>query len=116
MAFMFKSRLTNLIILILGLFLIVNLTRSIYSLLKAGDKLKEEEKKVAELKYQNDELKNKLSEVQSPSFLEKMAREKLGLAKEGETVVILPSILPQNPKLNPEEKLANWQKWWRLFF
>lgn len=112
---MLKNKLINLIILVLGLFLIVNITRSIWEFLRAGDKIKETEEQVAQLRFKNDELKKKLSEVQSPVYLEKIAREKLGLAKEGEIVVIL----PPNPSASPSadgENLPNWQKWWNLFF
>lgn len=111
---MLKSKLVNLIILMVGIFLIVNLTRSIIELLRAGDKIKETENQVAQLRYKNDELKKRLSEVQSPAYLEKIAREKLGLAKEEEVVVILPPYQP--PSKTQEENLPNWQKWWKLFF
>lgn len=111
---MIKSKLINLTILVIGLFLIVNLTRSILSLLRAGDKIKEVQEQVAELQFKNDELKKRLAEMQSPAYLEKIAREKLGLAKEGEVVVILPPYQPPLP--SGEESLPNWKKWLRLFF
>lgn len=111
---MLKNRLVNLLILIVGLFLIVNLTRSIGDLLKAKDKIKEVEKGVTQLKQQNEELKKRLAEVQSPEYLEKIARDKLGLAKEGEVVVILPPY--QSAPEVTEKNLPNWQKWWKLFF
>lgn len=121
---MLKNRLKNIIILVIGLFLIVNLTRSISGLLGAGDRIKETENQVAQLRLKNDELKKKLSEVQSPAYLEKIAREKLGLAKEGEVVVILPqnSSAPfddaqdQSSGQATEENIPNWQRWLRLFF
>ncbi|MBI4999588.1 septum formation initiator family protein [Candidatus Gottesmanbacteria bacterium] len=115
---MLRSRLINIIILIIGLFLIVNLTRSIIDLLKSGDRIKEAEEKVAQLRLKNEELKKKLVEVQSPFFLEKIAREKLGLAKEGEVVVILPLNPTQSVGSGQaqNETLPNWQKWLKLFF
>ena len=111
---MLKKKLVNLIILILGFYLIVNLTRSIFELVRAGDKIKEAQERVAQLQLKNDELKKKFSEVQSPAYLEKIAREKLGLAKEGEVVVILPPYQPAAQTY--EENLPNWKKWLRLFF
>ncbi len=114
--FLLRNKLINLIILILGLFLIVNLTRSIWELLGAGDRIKEAEEKVAQLRLKNDELKKRFSEVQSPAYLEKIAREKLGLAKEGEVVVILPPYQPAPAPQESQENLPNWQKWWNLFF
>lgn len=112
---MLKSRLISLIILAIGLFLIVNLTRSIWQLLRAGDRIKQAEEQVAQIRLKNDELKKRLAEVQSPAYLEKIAREKLGLAKEGEVVVILPPYQPPSPPAGGEN-LPNWEKWWKLFF
>lgn len=112
----FKSRLVSLIILVVCLFLIVNLTRSVWQLWQAGDKVKEEEEKVTETELKNEELKKKLSEVQSPKYLEKIARDKLGLAKEGEVVVVLPSPQPTTSRQVNDENLPNWKRWWRLFF
>lgn len=103
------------VLIIIGLFLIVNLTRSIIGLLGATDRTKETEKRVAELRFKNDELKRRLVEVRSPEFLEKIARDKLGLAKEGEIVVILPPYQPPSTG-EQEEDLPNWEKWLRLFF
>lgn len=116
--FLLRNKLVNLIILIVGLFLIVNLTRSIWELLGAGDRIKEAENQVAKLRFKNDELKKQLSQVQSPAYLEKMAREKLGLAREGEVVVILPPNSQQGVGSEPvpEQNIPNWQKWWNLFF
>ena len=54
--------------------------------------------------------KKRLVQVQSPEFIEKEAREKLGLGEP------LPS--PSNPKPqipNPNVDIPNWQKWWKLY-
>lgn len=115
-----KSKIINLIIIIAGVFVIVNLTRSINELLHAGDRIKEIEYQVNQLKQRNNQLKKQLAEVQSPQYLEKIARDKLGLAKEGETVVILPQNSSiesrQTSSAEVEKNLPNWQKWRRLFF
>ena len=56
----------------------------------------------------------------SQDFIEQQARDKLGLAKEGETIVIIPE-----EKINQvlgmakqvvEPRLPNWQGWLRLFW
>lgn len=112
---MLKTKLVNLLILVVGLFLIVNFSRSIGELLKAGERVKDEEKKLQELEKKNEDLNKKLEEVQSSNYLEKMARDKLGLVKEGEVVVILPP-LPSSEPATSKENLSNWQKWWKLFF
>mgnify|MGYP001594732831 CR=1 FL=1 len=111
-----KTKLLNLFIIIIGLLLIVNLTRSIVELLGSWNKIDEVKKEMEFSQKKNDELKIKLEKVQSREFIEKIARDKLGLAKEGETVVILPSIEPEATKSGVETNLPNWQKWWQLFF
>jgi len=115
-----KSKIINLIIIIAGVFVIVNLTRSINDLLHADDRIKEIEYQVNQLKQKNNELKKQLAEVQSPQYLEKIARDKLGLAKEGETVVILPQNSLAGPEqvnsVEVEKNLPDWQKWRNLFF
>lgn len=113
---MFKTKLLNLIIIIVGLLLIVNLTRSISRLVRSWEKLDQVKKETAMIEKKNEELRVKLQEVQSQEFIEKIARDKLGLAKVGETVVILPSIEPEATKSATETNLPNWQKWRRLFF
>ena len=46
-----------------------------------------------ELYQQNSRLKQTLNEVNCPETIERIAREQLGLVKEGETVII--PVLPQ---------------------
>lgn len=111
-----KTKLLNLIIIIIGLLLIVNLTRSISQLVGSGDKIGQAKKEMELSQKKNSELQAKLKEAQSQAFIEKIARDKLGLAKEGETVVILPPIEPEATKSGEETNLPNWQKWWQLFF
>lgn len=115
-AFMFKIKLLNLFIIIFGLLLIVNLTRSILQLYGSGEKITQAKKARELSQKKNTQLRTKLQEAQSQTFIEKIARDKLGLAKVGETVVILPSIEPEATKSGTETNLQNWQKWWKLFF
>jgi cell division protein FtsB len=111
------SRLTTLVVLSIGLIFVISLVRSIFDFLKAEDRIQDEELKLAQLQLKNEELKKKLAEVESSEYLEKAAREKLGLAKEGEVVVILPSVTPlPEAKGQSEENLPNWQKWLKVFF
>jgi cell division protein FtsB len=57
-------------------------------------------------------------EAQTPEYVEKQLREKLGLGREGEVIYVLPRApesaneLATSPK---EEKLENWQMWARKF-
>lgn len=111
-----KTKLLNLFIIIIGLLLIVNLTRSLSQLVKSWEKMDQVKKEITMTQKKNEELKAKLEKVQSQEFIEEVARNKLGLAKEGEVVVILPAIEPEATKAAEEKNIPNWQKWWKLFF
>ena len=111
---MLKSRLITTVILALGLYLIFNLSKSTYDLWQRKALVKEAQEEKKEEEKKNRELKGKLEFVQSPEFIEKEAREKLGLAKPGETIVIIP---PQEAtQSDVAEVLPNWKRWWKLFF
>ena len=90
----------------------------IYEGIKAGDKLAQSVDKLYSLEVKNKELKSKLSEVKSPEFIERSARDKLGLTKEGETVVVIPmQVLERVLGVEREEevKLPNPLGWLKLF-
>ena len=117
---MIRKTISLIIVSILALVFIYNLISQIVSTLKSGDRLSQETEKLHQLEIQNKELKQKLSEVRSPEFLERQARDKLGLAKEDEVIVIIPdekiqSVLQtQQPK--EEVSLPNFLGWLRVFF
>jgi|DewCreStandDraft_4_1066084.scaffolds.fasta_scaffold00426_79 cell division protein FtsB len=93
-----------------------NIFRSWYELNLRGDIIKQTEDRLAEAKRQNASLQKELARVESNDFIEKEARNKLNLGREGETVVLLPPITPEfTPTPVVIENLQNWQKWMRLF-
>lgn len=112
--------------ILLGLVMLVfiviayNLTSQIFNTLKSGDRLSEATNKLTQLETENKELKKRLEKVQSQEFVEQQARDKLGLAKEGETIVIIPDEkLDQILEASREAKivrLPNWLGWWKVFF
>ena len=92
------------------LVIMVRLGGNVWRLWKAGDRIKEAEAGVRSQELENQELKKRLAEVQSPEFIEKEAREKLGL---GEPLPSPPNLKSQIPNLNVE--IPNWRKWWKLY-
>ena len=108
-------------LLIIGLILAFSLTKNILKINGSGQKITDAQTKVNMLQKENQRLKNELNQIQTPQFVEGQARDKLGLAKKGETVVVLPddeSLKLLAPKLEEsQEKLpeSNWQKWLKLF-
>lgn len=110
------------IVLALSLFLIVSMGRSTLQLLGRGDAIKEAEVRVRELEAEQARLLEVKEQVESQEFMEKEAREKLGLAKPGEVVVVLPSdevlrrLAPEFDQEHFVEELPIYERWIRLFF
>lgn len=94
----------------------VRLGENVWRLWKAGERIRDAEKQVKQEEQENQELRKRLTEVQSPEFIEKEAREKLGLGKEGETIVVLPKAeLEPSFARASERRQPNWRKWWMLY-
>lgn len=99
------------------IFLILGLTGSVIkvlgrrSLLQA--RLEEKEKRVTK----TQELQQKLQLVQTPEFIEREAREKLNLGKEGEIIILVDPIQgTKNTNKETLQTLPNWKLWWNVFF
>lgn len=79
------------------------------------------ENKLQKAKKENEELANTLEFTQSEQFIEEQLRNKLGLAKEGEIILVLPDgdtlkkLAPTIPEEQEEKPLSNWKKWMNLF-
>jgi cell division protein FtsB len=90
--------------------------------IKEGDILIEKTRvRLEKINQENQKLANQLQITESPVFVEKQLRDKLGLAREGEVIVVLPEpeivkklapVLPQDEEMRLE---TNWQKWMGLF-
>ena len=72
---------------------------------------------IGTLKESNRQLAANILYYQSDSYKERIARERLGLQKPGEKViVILPEQKQNVAEKDPYTKLSNPQKWWQFFF
>ncbi len=108
---------------VLSILLIIvayNLITQIIYALKSGDRLNLAAESLIKLQSANRTLKQRLEQVKSPDFIEKEARDKLGMAKNGETIVIIPpdkinSVLGASVSAFPT-RLPNWLGWWKVFF
>jgi len=109
------------LLLILALLFVISLVRNIIKIVEAGKRIDEAKARVEKLKDENSQLKSKLSQVQSETFIEKQLRDRLGLAKEEEIIVVLPdeeTLRQIAPKVaEEEENLPDpiWKKWLKLF-
>lgn len=110
------------VLLIVSLLVILSMARGTLGLLTRGEAIEEAQEKVESLREEQARLLELKERVETEEFVEKEAREKLGLAKPGEVVVVLPEeeILARlAPDLEEEdflEELPIWKRWVRMFF
>lgn len=110
-------RLIRPIVWLISFVLVISLTRSVVSLLAKRDIVQTQSAELTRLEAENKQLEEALSQAQTPEFIEKTAREKLGLVKDGEVVVMLPQSAQAGDSLEEtDENIPNWKKWWGLFF
>jgi len=111
-----------LILLLVAGYLIFIFSRSLWKNYEINKELLSLENQIESLKLRQEYYENLIAYYQTKSFAEKEARGKLGLKKEGETVLALPrkgkvekkeEIIGENAK--PQEK-TNAEKWWKFFF
>ena len=100
--------------------LFYNLGRQINNALEAGKRLDKEADSLSGLQNENKKLRDRLSWVSTYDYVQSVARNKLNLAKDNETMVIIPDEAIQRVlgagKKPTEEVFSNWQGWLRLIF
>jgi cell division protein FtsB len=96
---------------------IFGLSQSVLRLMGRKSILRTKQEELLRLQENQEVIQSKLTIAQTPEFVEKEAREKLNLAKAGETIVLIEQNepVPQNSSLIPIQ-MPNWKKWWNLFF
>lgn len=106
------------LIIMLSLTLVKNVTRAnqIHTQIEA------ERSKLIKIQTDNEKLEAQIAMTQSSEFIEREMRDKLGLGKVGETMVVLPdadSLRKLAPVISVEVDTLpdpNWKKWMKLFF
>ena len=114
------KKLGTIAIISIVLILAYKIILQINDALKSGDRLSSQAETVYELEKANKEIKKKLSEAESPEFIEEEARNKLGLGKNGEVIVIIPDktlkqVMEGSSSAKPV-RLPNYQGWLKVFF
>lgn len=112
-----KKKIWAFLALGVGIIIAVNSIGNILKLSAAGSRLTEADQILAEKMAENTTLKARLEEVKSDEFVEREARNKLGMVREGETLVVLPQVEPDMPLTEATEgQDSNWKRWWKLYF
>lgn len=109
----------------LAWFLIVILTISVVRNIEKAASIRSavgvEQAKVDKIKEDNAKLEAEIAQTSSADFIEQQVRDKLGLVKAGEAVVVLPdedtlrklaSQVPEETNTLPD---PTWRKWLKLF-
>jgi len=106
--------------LVVGLCVLVSfgLIRSLWDTWRRGDQVAQRREVLKKEQDKNSKLTKQLEVATSAAFIEREARNKLGLAKEGETIVLMGTPIPEDtqPQSTVRTPLSRWQLWWRLFF
>lgn len=109
-----KKILSFIIILVL-LFVIRNNISSIVNGLKNQNTAENIAEKLASEEKKNKFLQERLFYVKTNQFVEEEAREKLGMLRPGEYIVIAPPTPLNRERIEIDTK-PNWEKWFELFF
>ncbi len=104
------------LIIFFQILLIISLVQGIRASLKSQQRVSTLTAMRQSLEETRQKLLQEYQYVQSPYYLEEMARDQLHLSKPGETVVIVPqgAVATASAAPTSTEHLyqANWQKWW----
>jgi len=106
------------LILILALSVLKNISRDA----QISSQIQAEKAKLAKIQADNNKLIQEVAQTQNPNFIEKEVRDKLGLGKTGEAMVVLPDedtlrkLAPQMPVEVDTLPDPNWVRWEKLFF
>ena len=120
-----NKKIVNIIGLLASLTLLIvlslSLIRSINRIREGDNLIQKSEIKLKKALEENKKLEEQVKIVQSDEFVEKQLRNKLGLVREGEMVIVLPEaeivkklspVIPEKEETKPK---PNWQKWMELF-
>jgi len=115
------KKLFGLAIWILAFLLLISTVKNIQKVADINNAVRTEKTKVEKMQEENAQLAAQIAQTQGDAYIEKQIRDKLGLAKPGEAIVVLPDadILRQlAPQIPVEENTLpdpNWKKWMKLF-
>lgn len=109
-----KKRILQIVIILILLLFLIGTIRQVIKLNSAKSKIGKAEQKLENLKSENEKLRQEHDFRQTQGFIEEAARNQLGLAKEGETIVILPKV--EGAKTEEIKKESGIKFWFdRLF-
>lgn len=116
------SSFSQLVAIIALILISLSVVRSIVKIVSAQRQVEGARLLLQKEQAKQQELKEKLTKVQSLEYKEREARDKLGLAREDEIVVIMPDedVLRRISPRSTDARLKaprdpNWKRWLKLF-
>ena len=115
-------RLAMLVLMLITLSLLVNFGEQVVQSARMEHQKDELAAEVARLEAENNHLRAAADYAESDVSVERQARELLGYAREGDTVLLLQlpppaPIAPTAPTALPAPPaVPNWQRWWHALF
>ena len=117
------ARLIALALVLLSLWLLMNFVGQVIASAQMDRQIAEQQAQIARSQAENEALKRRLAFAESPAYVEQIAREQLGYAREGDTVV-LPTLPERSSAPAPaapaplvgQPAEPNWHGWLRAFF
>lgn len=115
------DKLWNWLTLVLSVLLLLSVVRNTKRVLNIRQEVENDKQKVEKLKKENEDLVAQINRNQGPEFIEKQVRDKLGLIKQGEKLVVLPDkdtlrkLAPQIPQEKNTLPDPIWKRWLKLF-
>lgn len=82
-----KINIKNVIFLVLFSILIVSLVRQEYTMKRIQSEMVEKQKELEAINEKNLRLKDEVEKIQTDEYIEKLAKERLGMIKPGEKVI-----------------------------
>jgi len=124
----FNSKVFLFALLLLLVWLGIKTVKMIYQKQELGNQISNLKTEIEKLNKSSQEFSQLMEYMKDPAFLEKEAKEKLNLKKEGENVALMPKAAVseglsgnQNTSTPPTSapltlKENNLVKWWKFFF
>lgn len=107
-------------LMVIFLLLIIALGRESYLNYQTNQEIKELQGKIEELEKSNTDLAEMEKYFQSEEFLEKEARLKLNLIRDGEKLIIVKEekqdSIEEQSEEEKSENISNFRNWWKYFF
>jgi len=104
------------VIVAILLLAIINLMFSIWGVWQKKNVILREQEELQAQKQENQRLKSALSYSQTSAFLEKEARDKLFMTKQGEQRILIQKDKKESEESGKKNNDPNWKKWLSLFF